>query len=144
MQTLFNEESHRKTDIRPKTLTRYPSTVHIKQHRLQSARCCYRVLLSHLFFHPVLEHFIHVHSDLLQLLIPDVDVDVGGGLVVGVTDDFHGDQKVNTAFVEQGDVVVPKNSAGSGGFNGFLHLTTTQPNQVYRPFCDRNWECYPV
>ena len=42
-------------------------------------------------------------------------VDVGGGLVVGVADDLHGDQRVDTALVEQGDVVVPEKVRGQAG-----------------------------
>ena len=47
----------------------------------------------HLFFCPLLEYFVHVHSGLLQHLIPDVGVDVGGGLVVGMPDNKDGCQK---------------------------------------------------
>ena len=53
-----------------------------------------------LIYRPLLEHFIHVHSGLLQHLIPDVGVDVGGGLVVGVAYDLHGHKWVDAAFVE--------------------------------------------
>ena len=42
-----------------------------------------------LIFRPLLEHLVHVHGGLLQHLVPDVGVDVGGGLVVGVADDFQ-------------------------------------------------------
>ena len=38
--------------------------------------------------------------------IPDVDVDVGGRLVVGVVDDLHGHQRVDATLVGQGEVVV--------------------------------------
>ena len=62
----------------------------------------------HLIFRSLLEHLVHVHSGLLQHLFPDVGVDVGSGLAVGVTDDLHGDQRVNTALIKQGDVVVPE------------------------------------
>lgn len=62
----------------------------------------------HLIFRPLLEHLVHVHGGLLQHLIPDMGVDVGGGLVVGVADDFHGHQRVDAALVEHGHVVVPE------------------------------------
>lgn len=46
-----------------------------------------------LFFRPLLENFVHVHGGLLQHLVADVGVDVGGGLVVGVADDLHAQRK---------------------------------------------------
>ena len=70
-----------------------------------------------LFLYYTLEHLVHVHGGLLQHLIPDVGVDVGGSLVVGVAHDLHGDQRVNTAFVEQGDVVVPEIMRGQAGLD---------------------------
>ena len=45
---------------------------------------------SNLIFRPLLEHFIHIYGSLFQHLISDVGVDVGGGLVVGVAHDLHG------------------------------------------------------
>ena len=57
---------------------------------------------------PLPENLVHVDGALLQHLIPDVGVDVGGSLVVGVAHDLHGNQRVYAAFVEQGDVVVPE------------------------------------
>ena len=61
-----------------------------------------------LFFRPLLEHLVHVHGSLLQHLVPDVSVDVGSGLIVGMPDNLHCDQRIDAAFVEQGDVVVPE------------------------------------
>lgn len=57
---------------------------------------------------PLPEYLVHVDGALLQHLVADVGVHAGGGLVVGVAHDFHGDQRVYAAFVEQGDVVVPE------------------------------------
>ena len=47
--------------------------------------------LSNLILRPLLEHFFHIYGGLLQHLIPDVGVDVGGGLIVGMADDLHCD-----------------------------------------------------
>ena len=55
--------------------------------------------LSHLILHPLLEHFVHSQGDLLQHLIPDVGVDVGGGLEFCVADDLHSHQRVNAILI---------------------------------------------
>ena len=55
---------------------------------------------------PFSEDVTHVDSALLQHLVTHVGVDVGGGLVVCVTDDLHGDQRVDAGLIEHGHVVV--------------------------------------
>ena len=70
-----------------------------------------------LFFYSTLEHLVHVHGGLLQHLIPDVGVDVGGGLVVDVAGDLHGDQRVDPGLVEQHDVVMPEIMRGQAGLD---------------------------
>ena len=44
---------------------------------------------------PLPENTLQVDGGFLEHLFLDVGVDVGGGLVVCVTDDFHGDQRVD-------------------------------------------------
>ena len=73
--------------------------------------------LSNLILRPLLEHFFHIYGGLLQHLIPDVGVDVGGGLIVGMADDLHCDQRIDSAFVEHGDVVVPEKVRGQTGLD---------------------------
>ena len=70
-----------------------------------------------LFFRPLLEHLVHVHGSLLQHLVPDVSVDVGSVLIVGMPDNLHCDQRIDTAFVEQGDIVVPEIVWRDDGFD---------------------------
>ena len=56
----------------------------------------------------MLENLVHVHRGFLQHLVTHVGIDVGGGLVVGVAHDLHGDERVDAGLVEHGHVVVPE------------------------------------
>ena len=62
----------------------------------------------HSLFRPVLKHLVHVHSGLLQHLILDMGVDIRCRLIISMSHNLHGHQRVDAAFVEQGDVVVPE------------------------------------
>ena len=44
---------------------------------------------------PLLENALQVNGGFLQHILLVVGIDVGSGLVVCVTDDFHGDQRVD-------------------------------------------------
>ena len=48
---------------------------------------------------PLPENLIHVDGALLQHLVANVGVHTGGGLVVAVAGDLHGDQRVDPGLV---------------------------------------------
>ena len=65
-------------------------------------------MLSSPLLYPLPEHIPHVDGALLQHCVTHMGVYVGGGLVVAVAGNLHGDQRVDPGLVEQRNVVVPE------------------------------------